>query len=136
MICRHCHKDLPWNFTAKSCPECGAEVFPESPQPAVKSYSSWLVFFIVLCAPAAVTFVGGMINSGGVIFSATFPGSLIAGLICGWILAEKRPGPEGASAEVMVVFSLAIPMILVSFVLCFAGCMVPLYLKNVPLSNL
>ena len=122
MTCPHCRKNLPWNFTAKSCPNCGAEVFPESPPPVVKSNFSWIVFFIVLCAPAAITFGGGILNSDGIIVAATFLGSVICGLICGWMLAEKRPGPEGANTEFMVVLSLSIPMMLVSFVLCFAGC--------------
>lgn len=77
---------------------------------------NWLVFYIVLFAPAVFNLVGMLGNSGFIIVGSTFVGSVVAGIICGRMLAYCREMPTG------LAILLVLALIVTSFILCFLGC--------------
>ena len=77
---------------------------------------NWLIFFVVLLAPAVLNLVGMLTNSGELIVGSTFFGSVIAGSICGRMLARNREMRRDMA--VLLVFGLVV----FSVTLCFLGC--------------
>jgi hypothetical protein len=117
MNCPHCQKKLPENYSAGWCPFCGRDLFPDQ-SPSIESAKiNWLVFFTVLLAPAVLSLIGVALNIGTLIVSGTFGGSLVAGAVCSGMLDERY----GYSS--VVRWLLAAVLALLSFALCFGGCL-------------
>ena len=77
---------------------------------------NWLLFYIVLFAPAVLNLVGMLTNAGVLIVGSTFAGSVIVGVICGQML-----GLRYGMSKVLTVL-LVVAFIVTSFILCFLGC--------------
>lgn len=116
MNCPHCHRQWPEGYGGNSCPFCGGDISSLNALGANGRRINWLVFYVILLAPAALNLVGVMCNAGYLIFPSTFLGSLLAGIICGLMLARYR-GMRGSLA-----FLLVMGLGVFSFILCFAGC--------------
>jgi hypothetical protein len=128
MNCPHCQRELPENHGAAWCPYCGkdlADAFVSSSGNIPKRRFPWLVFAIVMSAPAMadfilVNFISDSLDTLGTMMLISFVGSTISGIACGIILARWK----GASG--FRLFSQAIGfaflMAIVSFGLCCLGC--------------
>ena len=79
----------------------------------------WVLFFIVLLAPAALTTVAARAKSD---FAAgvMVVGSVIAGLICAWLIPLVRE--RNPLARFVIRAALAVAFGFLSLVLSFAGC--------------
>ena len=115
MNCPYCQKEWPEPYGVAPCPFCGREIYIDNPLPAGHKMN-WPLFYIVLLAPAILTLIGGYMHVGVVVFSSTFIGSLIAGILSGGMLARYRNMRGGLA--VLLVFGLCV----FSFILCFVGC--------------
>ena len=97
---------MPMNFT-----------HPDPPgEPREKT--NWPRFFIVLLAPATTTLIALFLNFELLVMFLTFGGSLVAGIVCGSMLARGREESFGTRAL------RALALGAVSFVICFSGCAV------------
>jgi hypothetical protein len=132
MNCPRCQRELPENFSADSCPNCGENIgvsaVVASLDDTAKRRISLLWIFLILAAPAILDFmlVSFFQNSDGgegLMVCATFAGTPLAGII-GAILLVRRQREGSDSPSILRVFLLFILLTVVSFALCFVGCAV------------
>lgn len=83
---------------------------------------NWLVFFIVLLAPAVLTLIAAMCKQGGLAVGCPLIGGGGAGILCGIMLA-RRVGRTPAT-KVLLGFVFSAVFGVLSFSLGFVGCMV------------
>jgi hypothetical protein len=130
MICPHCQKDLPANYSANWCPFCGKNLLPEAEPsqelPPVKL--NWRLFLCVLLSPALLTllsvaamrFILSQPRSEGVSPWVGLIGGTIGGVICGVMLGIQ--GSKKLPARIFISILMSVIMIVVCVVLCFFGC--------------
>src|SRR5262245_12891537 len=82
---------------------------------------NWLVFFILLLAPAVLTLLAASAKVDGLAVGCPLVGGGIAGIVCGTMLARRVGRTSGSKILLGVVF--AVLLGLLSFGLGFAGCM-------------
>ena len=123
MKCPHCQKELPENYGAGWCPFCGCDLAASETGLTVRPATykiNWLLFWIVLLAPAAVAFLASLANFEGIaVFSPIF-GGLIAGNVCATVLARRMGRTRGSKILLGMLFSVLLSAL--SFGLGFAGC--------------
>ncbi|MBI3879511.1 MAG: hypothetical protein HY301_05545 [Verrucomicrobia bacterium] len=117
MNCPHCQKEQPPNYSPEWCRFCGRDLFPDQISSVESPGINWPIFFAVLLAPAILSLIGLALKVGGLVLIATFGGSLIAGKVCSAMLDERW----GMSS--VVQWLLAIVLAMLSFLLCFGGCL-------------
>ena len=117
MTCPHCQKEQPEDYAADCCRYCGQDFSEVQTASDNLAKISWPLFFVVLFAPAVISFVSLACNLGGLMVAATFGGSLLAGKICATMLDQQR----GYSTLVQLLVTLMLAAL--SFILCFGGCM-------------
>ena len=125
MICPHCQKTLPENYSAMWCLFCARD-FVDQPLEVPKM--NWQMFWLVLFTPALISLLAGFFEAGEIVVLSTFVGSVVAGISCGKKLAERRA--NGMEPSKLFVFVFSTGLVVLSFVLCFAGCMMPVLLKS------
>ncbi len=114
--CPHCQRELPVNHPENWCPFCGRDLGEEETVAVPATKINWLLFFAILLAPAILSLIGVSLDLGTLIVGATFGGSLLAGTFCADLLDKQR----GYSSAVK--WCLAAVFALLSFILCFGGC--------------
>ena len=116
MNCPHCHKEWPEGYGTGLCPFCGKEIHLQQTPLPNQPRMNWLVFYIVLFAPAAFNLVGLSTKAFALVIASTSVGSLLAGVICGLMLARYRDLRHGLT--LLLILGLGV----FSFILCFIGC--------------
>jgi hypothetical protein len=100
---------------------------PEPISPNAESTSpplpkiNWLVFFILLLAPAVLTLFAASAKADGLAVGCPLFGGGMAGIACGTILARRVGRTLGGKVLLGVVFAALLGLL--SFGLGFAGCM-------------
>ena len=128
MNCPHCQKETPAKYSSAWCPFCGRDFSPDRAPSPDTSRINWPVFFAILFAPAIITLLGVLVNAFAIVPPATFGGSFLAGIACGGMVANQLA--RGMEPNRFLVIVLSTIFIAVSFILCFAGCMIPAILPS------
>src|ERR1051325_5985845 len=89
-------------------------------EPHDSNSTRWLIFFIALLGPAVLT-TGTLKTASNFAAIAMFAGSPIAGIICA--AAVPLSDRHGQAARWAMRISLALVLTVLSFILCFAGCL-------------
>jgi hypothetical protein len=105
-------------MNASELPPAAPSTEPEAPGHRL----NWLIFFLVLLAPAALAFIGSITKVEGLAVAAPLVGGGIAGLICGIQLALRFGKTTGARVLLGCLFFALLGSL--SLALGFAGCMV------------
>jgi hypothetical protein len=82
---------------------------------------NWLVFFILLLAPAVLTLLAASAKLDGLAVGCPLVGGGMAGIACGTMVARRVGRTPGSKMFLGIVF--AVLLGLLSFGLGFAGCM-------------
>jgi hypothetical protein len=123
MNCPHCQKDFPENYDAAWCPFCGKDLsMPEKEQKVQPTaYKiNWLLFWLVLLAPAAISFLAAMAKMDNIAILCPIVGGGIAGIFCATMLARRIGRTTESKILLGLLFSILLPLF--SFGLGFAGC--------------
>ncbi len=79
----------------------------------------WLLFFVVLLAPAVMSMLAAASRQGDLVIGCVFFGSGAAALICGFLVTQRQ---RNLALRILLALSLAVVLYFVSVALCFAGC--------------
>jgi len=125
MNCPHCHEPLPEDNNSPWCPSCGKD-WETAPGSGVARKFPWLLFYLVMAAPAMVDLLLVMVPSTsssrlGPVLLVTFAGSAVSGIVCGIILARHK-GSGDVTLVILQAAGYSILMAIVSFFLCWLGC--------------
>jgi len=125
-FCPQCKKDVTFasTFEDKTCPECGFK-FRQAEPPSVTAprriRGGWLIFFMMLIAPAFLTFaVMATASSPDSGVAVTFIGSGVSALVCGVWLALRVS--EKLALRIVLGLLLVPAFYAACFALCFVGC--------------
>jgi hypothetical protein len=136
-FCPQCKKDVVFsvNGNVKTCPACGYQFRSEEPPPLpglLRARGGWLIFFVVLVAPALLTFAvlaaGATLDSGAGI---AFLGSGASAVFCGIFYAMR--GARSLVGRILLAILLSATFYGVCFALCFAGCTAASAFRSTPL---
>lgn len=118
--CAGCGREVEFVATADglNCPNCGAPFSDLSRRPRLP----WVIFFLVLFAPALCSLLGVRLKSDGLAVGSVVFGSIVSGIICGTLLGRRLGRTTGSRFGLGIVFVCVFGA--VSFVLGFFGCMV------------
>jgi hypothetical protein len=127
MICPHCQKKLPENYGAVYCLFCGKDLPPENSVQAMPSHTlfvaakiNWRIFFLVLFAPAILSFLSLAIGLGGLAVLPGLFGGLVSGLICARMVMETIAFT--GFIKFAAHFALAVVFCFLCYSLCWVGC--------------
>ena len=102
-----------------------AESNPSQPPPLTPSERpkiNWIIFFIVLLAPALLTLCAAKAGVEGAAVGCPLIGGGIAGIVCGIMLGRRLGRTQGAKVGLGILFTAVFGFL--SFALGFVGCMV------------
>lgn len=123
MNCPHCQEVLPPNGSADYCPACGEKLTGEQSTLAIAEQrrpANWLLFFVVLFAPAICSFIFLTVNLGFLAALSAGLGSLISGLICTRMMMRRLAA--SGSRRLVLSFVIGILFCGLSYFLSFLGC--------------
>lgn len=118
-ICPACGRALPDAFNGGACPACGHNRRESLSKEDWKAWG-WMLFWIVLLAPAALTFGTLDLRNPGAGAGIPIVGSLISAVICGTWTSLRVSSRVGI--RILTAILLIGPFFLLSFFLCFIGC--------------
>lgn len=126
-LCPNCGRALPPAESAAYCPSCGHPLRKPATLTAGEWNAwGWMLFWVVLLAPAAVTFafVNNTSINEDVFLTRQLIACAISAVVCGGWAAyriTKRP-----ALRIFLGILLVFPFWLLAFFICFLGCVLGL----------
>jgi hypothetical protein len=139
MICPHCQRELPENYSTAGCPFCGKDLSVENLKPSPELPTGNFNGRIFLCAllfPPLLTLISA--TAMGLIFSHPINESVsplialvsgaIGGVICGTMLGFQAS--EKLPARIIISILMSAIMVVICIMLCMFGCIFGGYEKR------